>query len=900
MTSHAPANQDQTGLEDTSDDEEYEWNDDSSNEEAKDEKGNNNPEAAKDPVNEIVDMTGEKTDESVNEVTEDDEEEDGTTDQNKNVNNEDQDSRKTKANGQEQDTEARHNQGTNDNDEEENKEVTRNPEADDTAGRIQDSDMEEANDQQKEKEDESVDSEDNEDESDLDDPGTHDASSIGVVRFTGVNKTKKSAATNTPKESFTTVAKKLAKDGLTENITAYCNYRFRITVAVTETEDAEQRLKLIIDEVNAFITAAIKLKIKFRLRLFSDTSKPEDTDRKSWRTKILENSTADLQKYTQGYWPKLKSFNGKYNLRINAVFDSTMSLSDFLVNIEGTWGAKNNRYIAYIKAQQISSPKRIGWLMRSSQELTKSFELIKAFGKGAEKENSNAKFGISWGTIPSPVGGYDKATSVQAIIIETNESDVEEASALLHKWYPLNPNDRTGCPYPCPMAFVPNKDHPDVKNNPEALANLSILVERQGIFNLNLRSSTTQCIKNLNIIGYVGNKATTLRQRILSIKSKTSGEALKNGKLFHSVSLALNPKTGERSYHFTYHVDVTTEAAAIVQSFPAFVHAEFYSIPEHYCFAQFIKHNHTWDPETRSGTNPTTLNITAGIKYTEDLKRDHEGTVMQIPKPAQTLTPKETRERNRMLGKDDTETVASLSKEKQYSMPNQTDQPYATSEQVTAIGDSTAPAEVDTKSVADMSGLSKSTRSSIFRAKLQKEFESKFEAQQTELQQANSISLALTKQVEEMKLLFESLQSKPRTPPTSPNPKPLANPLQNNQYSALAGESSEEHSKASTPKDDSDEEMEETDVFEAEQEDARTAIKIARSAKDRINNLFEESDSDDEAPSNASPSRIKRLVITESASDEQMDTFKTRKSPRLQKYRKVIEPSDEMDTGQDP
>ena len=679
MTSNAPANQARFSLEDTSDEGEYEWNDESSNEEIKEDKGTQ--------PKDIVDITGERTDESSH--NDDEEEEDNDIDKDKEQQKDTEEVQEVDKDGKE----VQKKQGEEEIDQEDDAYV-----------------------RDKDKEEESVNADDDEDEAEEDDPGTHDARSIGVVRFTGVNKTKNNSSDkSTSKESFSEVTKKLAKEGITpENVTAYCNYRFRITVAVTETEDAEQRLKLIIDEVNAFITAAIKLKVKFRLRLFSDTSKPEEADRKSWRTKIMENSTADLQKYTHGYWPRLKSFNGKYNLRVNAVFDSTMSLSDFLVNIEGTWGATNNRYIAFIKAQQIASPKRIGWLMRSCQELTKSFEILKAFEKGAEKENSNVKFGISWGTIPSPVGGYDKATSVQAIIIETNESDVAEASELLHKWYPLNPNDRKGCPYPCLMAFVPNKDHPDVKNNPEALTNLSILVERQGIFNMNLRSSTTQCIKNLNIIGYVGNKPVSLRTRILSIKSKTSGEDLKDGQLFHSVSLALNPKTGERSYQFTYHVDASTEAAAIVQSFPAFVHTEFYSIPEHYCFAQFIKPHHTWDPETRSGRNPTTMNITAGIKYTEDLKGEHEGVTQINHKPAQPLNPKEQRERDRMIGKDDTETVATLSKEKIYSMPDRAVNNPTDAVKDTATALTTAPVEVDTKSIAEMSGLSKSTKSSVF------------------------------------------------------------------------------------------------------------------------------------------------------------------------------------------
>ena len=79
--------------------------------------------------------------------------------------------------------------------------------------------------------------------------------------------------------------------------------------------------------------------------------------------------------------------------------------------------------------------------MRASRYITHSYKLVDALEKAANANSTASKiyFGTSWGTIPSPVGGYDKETSVQAVMIETNKQSQEIAVALLKGWYPLDP-----------------------------------------------------------------------------------------------------------------------------------------------------------------------------------------------------------------------------------------------------------------------------------------------------------------------------------------------------------------------------------------------------------------------------------------------------------------------------
>ena len=126
------------------------------------------------------------------------------------------------------------------------------------------------------------------------------------------------------------------------------------------------------------------------------------------------------------------------------------------------------------------------------------------------------KFGISWGTIPSPVGGYDKDTAVQAVILETNKETQIKAVELLKAWYPLNPNKKAKPPYPGNFRFVINKDHPSVRGNNIAISNLSVLMERQGIFNMDTRAEQTYSIKALDMP--LPDSNLSLRHRLLQIK----------------------------------------------------------------------------------------------------------------------------------------------------------------------------------------------------------------------------------------------------------------------------------------------------------------------------------------------------------------------------------------------
>ena len=575
----------------------------------------------------------------------------------------------------------------------------------------------------------------------------------------------------------------------------YKQRRLAVMVSIPEVDNNVDRLHHLVLQLNNFLKFARKRNTKLRLRKFDDISKPNDKDKAKWRTRMIDNSSSDFKEYIHGYFPFTPPRGGMYRLRINTVMEEKVVMHDFIQNVTHDWGQKDTQSLSDIKAQKIWDPAKIGYLMRATKYITHSYELIDAMeGKAKAQGYTNIHFGISWGTIPSPVGGYDKDTAVQAVIIETNKETAMEAVKLLQKWYPLNPKIRADPPYPGNFRFVINRDHPSVKGNSIAIANLSVLMERQGIFTEDTKGEQTFSIKDLN---YVIAPNLTLRDKILSIKSKTSGEEVLNTTLFMSVSKAVNNRSGQSSTWFTFHKKVANEAISIVKNLPAFIKAEWVADPEIFCFAQFLNSSDEWDPENRVANNEDTNELAnAANEYTMDLYRESEVTQTQDTTDDKSMTSKAMREMNRMMGNDD-ETVKSISKErtkKAHSKQQNTRSPAAI--------------EIDaSQSIGAISGVSgTSTKTEAVRAKLQLEFESKFHDQEKKMkllekdrleqvQKAQTMQL----QLEQMAAMMQHLQHG-RMPPQAP-PTQESSSQPSNEDSAERAESNRRATEqlASTP-----------------------------------------------------------------------------------------------------
>ena len=207
----------------------------------------------------------------------------------------------------------------------------------------------------------------------------------------------------------------------------YRQRRLALTIKIQEVESNPDCLYKIAAEVNEFLKFAKKKNKHFRLRRFDDTSTPDAKDRTKWLTKVSNSSASDFMAYIYGYFPSANPRGGMFRLRLNTVMDATDPLPRLLKDLAHDWGHTDSRFIADLKAQTIWDPIKIGYLMRAPRYLTHSYEFVEAIESSPQAKKHKIHFGISWSTIPSPVGGYDRETAVQAVMIETNKADLYKA-----------------------------------------------------------------------------------------------------------------------------------------------------------------------------------------------------------------------------------------------------------------------------------------------------------------------------------------------------------------------------------------------------------------------------------------------------------------------------------------
>ena len=590
-----------------------------------------------------------------------------------------------------------------------------------------DADAKEEQEDNEDKEENEDDDDDDDDEEEADDTDTSKEpgeTGMGQVRF---------------EESYASVVQHPADPS---QATQYQQRRLALMISIPEVDNNADRLYHIVVEVNNFMKMARKKVPNFRLRKFNDISPPDATSRKKWRTKMNQDSSADFREYIQGYYPFTPPRGGAYRLRINTVMDANVPLPTFLENVTHDWGQKDSRAISDIKAQRIWDPVKVGYLMRASRYMTHSYELVDAFERAANRMNSANPiyFGISWGTIPSPVGGYDKDTAVQGVMIETNKDTLEAAVAILQKWYPLNPATPSRPPFQGNFRFVLNRDNVRVKGNPVALSNLSILMERQGIFNSDTKGEQSFCLRDVNM-PYKGGRSISVREKLLQTKVHTLHDDLKGSPLFLSISTAVNNRSGNKSVWFTYHHKVESEAVSVIRNLPSFFAAEWKINPEYVCYSHFINPSDSWDPVQRVANNEDTEAIRLACEiYTTDLHRVTEPAATDTDDNA-SMTSKAQREMRRMM-ENDSETVTSVSKEKQFNP---------------------RPASIIIAEDASHGGVSAvsgtSSRSSVIRAKMQQEFDAKLLEQRNMVSQLRQEKDDQQKQMSAMAAQLAQLQS---------------------------------------------------------------------------------------------------------------------------------------------
>ena len=435
-------------------------------------------------------------------------------------------------------------------------------------------------------------------------------------------------------------------------------HRVACMFEIDRPENKSARTQILASELNKMLTAARDYVDKGRVyvRKYKDHFIPRDSERKEWLSQFDRKKASDLNLFTFGFYAFQEPRGGMHRLLLQLVVPQQTNIPDLLMNINNhTWASKNGRRVMDIKEQNLHAPKNIGWLFRSNYLMASSTELQEVF-----EDRGGIHFGLTFKTIPLvQKGNYNKDTAVKAVCISTNEEDKEVAWRLLMQWYNAK---KPKFPLGIPMRFVPSKEHPDISNNPTAIKNISILMERQRMFLED--TDSVQCAAMATPDETIGKGNRTLRQELMTLTATTMGKEYLGAKLFHAITLRVT-LSGEKSYYFTFHKALEREALSVVSGLGPFIRKELKLNPDIFCFPHAIDPTHKWNIATRCVSNNTT-------SYLEKIAgKDHEDdTDPMQEKEIYVMTDKRKREARRIMGLNDEETVNRDLKQPKTSFPD--------------------------------------------------------------------------------------------------------------------------------------------------------------------------------------------------------------------------------------
>ena len=438
--------------------------------------------------------------------------------------------------------------------------------------------------------------------------------------------------------------------------------RVVVTFAIKLPKSKAKRTEYLARELNKFLVAAKKVSPNNRMvyvRRFKDHETIADTEKNYWIDSFGATQMSHLMDYTNGFYANQVLRDGTFRLTLQLVVPSTTEIRSFLDNLNGLWSDSTNKMVRDCNEQSLYSPKTIGWLLRSNWNMTSSDELQLALDKIGQSRYPGLVFGVTFKTIPTPGAKpqkYDKDTAIRAVVISTNTDYQIQAWETLFKIYNSN-----GTKYPLNIAthFVPTKDHPDIRNNPIAVQNITLLMDRQRMFIKN--TFTLQCHALADPDREVPSGG-TLRDKLSELTSRTMGEKVKGAKLFHAITQ--RSRDGTISYFITYHKAVEKEATSIISGIGAFMKAELKLDPDLFCFPIHVNPDHSWDPLTRTTTNSTVNFLTSLVADTIDIHAEEDSEEVAITDQEFEMGSKAEREFKRIAGLDDAETVANIAERK--------------------------------------------------------------------------------------------------------------------------------------------------------------------------------------------------------------------------------------------
>ena len=487
--------------------------------------------------------------------------------------------------------------------------------------------------------------------------------------------------------------------------------RVRITLKIDVPQDKETRLISLQEKANKIIQLGRKMEPNLYLRKFEETGIPQDDEKGTWiykfsSTDLSANHFCDHLAHGLSNWIPLD----RQTFYFRATLVAPLSCKFAKVLEEISHFIPESCKVSNLLSQHIFDPVKLGNLLRSNEKMTSTDGFLNELNRRARQLNPDVAFGMSFSEMRRPNGerAKDWKKAIRAVQLETNVSCMREATDIALRLFPGKRTKGHKPVWGMNLVFVYDIGHEDVDNLDTAQQNIDTLVSRQKMhMKYENRCSTNKIIPGVMDDNVYSEDPDTFREVLMSIVSTTT-EGCEGGKLFSSVMYS--DYKNKKEYWFCYHRKVKKEAEAVVRALPVMLKEEYGLTIENLFFETAIDPSDQWNPITRSLRNAITRATDTMLDGTEDLIGDdmsvEEDAVIKESEDI-SLNTAESRERQRMMGENEEETVINPTKKKQAraSAQRRTVQQIEVSEiernddnnSISTLGDGTAEFSTDTK-----------------------------------------------------------------------------------------------------------------------------------------------------------------------------------------------------------
>ena len=438
--------------------------------------------------------------------------------------------------------------------------------------------------------------------------------------------------------------------------------RVRVNLKIEIPPDKEARLVNLQDKINQILKLGRKTEPNLFLRNFERTGVPTDDEKHEW---VREFSSKELsanhfcEYMSQGLNSWIPLDRNTFYFRTTLVFPATCRVEKVLDEISHF--IPDSCKISDLLSQEIFDPVKIGSLLRSNEKMTSTEGFLLELNRRARQMNPDVRFGMSYSEMRRPNGerAKDWKKATRAVQLETNAHCMREATDIALRLFPGKRTKGHKPVWGMNLVFVYDIGHEDVDNLDTAQQNIDVLVGRQKMhMKYETRCSTNKIFPGaLDDRVYSGDDTDTLRDILMEIKSTTTS-GCEGGNLFSSVMYSDYKK--KKEYWFSYHRKVKKEAEAIVRALPVMLKQEYGLTIERLFYESAIDPSDQWNPVTRSLRNAITRATDNMLDGTEDLicdDQDEEDEDVVLESENISLNTAESKERQRMMGDNDEETV---------------------------------------------------------------------------------------------------------------------------------------------------------------------------------------------------------------------------------------------------